>query len=236
MQEGAAVIHDEPDTEAMADAKRNLVHRLQAYDGDVDVVFKKVDLVAEGEYITPKQQHAQTELHTCITYWDEDERMVVITTTQVPFHVRQIIAPLIGLPVKQIRVIKPRMGGGFGGKQDMLAEDLCSMLTIKTGRPVRLDFTPAGVHQRSYPARDYVHYNAGVKGDELVALDLYVIADTGAYGTHGLTVPMAGGFKGLTLYNPPNSRLMCDVVYTNCAPAGAFRGYGSMQSSLVWKC
>ncbi len=230
MKEGAAVIHDEADTEAIADAQRNLVHRLQASVGDVDGVLKEVDLVVEGEFHTPKQHHAQMENHLTLTYWDEDERLVVISTTQVPFHIRRIIAPLIGLPVKKIRVIKPRLGGGFGGKQDMLTEDLCALLTIKTGRPVKLEFSRLQEFTSGRTRHVFdVHYTAGVKGDELVALDLYVLADTGAYGTHGLTVPMAGGFKGLTLYNAPNSRFLCDVVYTNTAPAGAFRGYGSMQ-------
>ena len=230
MEDGAVVIHDETDTEAIADAEHNLVHRLQAAVGDVEAAFKEADLVMEGDFRTPKQQHAQMEQHLSLSYWDEDERLVVISSTQVPFHVRRIIAPLIGLPVKKIRVIKPRIGGGFGGKQDMLTEDLCALLTIKTGRPVKLEYNrrqefTAG---RSRHVLD-LHYRAGIKGDELVALDLYLLADTGAYGTHGLTVPMAGGFKGLSIYNPPNARFLCDVVYTNTAPAGAFRGYGSMQ-------
>jgi len=230
MQDGAPVIHDEDDTEAIADASHNLVHRLQAAVGDVGAALNDADLVMEGQFRTPKQQHAQMEHHLSLSYWDEDERLVVISSTQVPFHVRRIIAPLVGLPVKKIRVIKPRIGGGFGGKQDMLTEDLCALLTIKTGRPVKLEFNRRQefTSGRSRHVLD-LHYTAGIKGDKLVALDLHLLADTGAYGTHGLTVPMAGGFKGLTLYNAPNSRFRCDVVYTNTAPAGAFRGYGSMQ-------
>lgn len=230
MKEGAAVIHDEDDTEAIADARHNLVHRLQAGVGDVEDALKKADLVVEGVYHTPKQHHAQMEHHLCMSYWDEDERLVVVSATQVPFHVRRIIAPLIGLPVKKIRVIKPRIGGGFGGKQDIIVEDLCALLTIKTGKPVKLEYNRRQEFTSGRTRHVFdIHYTAGVKGDELLALDLYVLADTGAYGTHGLTVPMAGGFKGLTLYNAPNSRFLCDVVYTNTAPAGAFRGYGSMQ-------
>ncbi|MCD4673556.1 MAG: molybdopterin-dependent oxidoreductase [Anaerolineaceae bacterium] len=230
MKEGAAVIHDEDDTEAIADARHNLVHRLQAAVGDVEEALQDAELVVEGVYHTPKQHHAQMEHHLCMSYWDEDERLVVVSATQVPFHVRRIIAPLIGLPVKKIRVIKPRIGGGFGGKQDMLLEDLCALLTIKTGKPVNLEYSRRQEFTSGRTRHVFdIHYTAGVKGDELLALDLYVLADTGAYGAHGLTVPMAGGFKGLTLYNAPNSRFLCDVVYTNTAPAGAFRGYGSMQ-------
>jgi putative selenate reductase molybdopterin-binding subunit len=230
MKPGAAVIHDEDDTEAIAEPQRNLVHHLEAAVGDVEASLQQADLVVEGEFRTPKQHHAQMEQHLCLSYWDEDERLVVVSATQVPFHVRRIIAPLVGLPVKKIRVIKPRIGGGFGGKQDMILEDLGALLTIKTGRPVKLEYNRRQEFTSGRSRHIFnIHYKAGVKGDELVALDLYVLADTGAYGTHGLTVPMAGGFKGLTLYNAPNSRFRCDVVYTNTAPAGAFRGYGSMQ-------
>ena len=230
MQPGAAVIHDELDTEAIADLQRNLVHHLEAAVGDVDAALQKADLVVEGEFRTPKQHHAQMEQHICLSYWDEDERLVVISATQVPFQVRRIIAPLLGLPIKKIRVIKPRIGGGFGGKQDMVFEDLGALLTIKTGKPVKLEYNRRQEFTSGRSRHIFnIHYTAGVRGDELVALDLYVLADTGAFGTHGLTVPMAGGFKGLTLYNAPNSRFRCDVVYTNTTPAGAFRGYGSMQ-------
>ena len=101
----------------------------------------KADHIFAGQYRTPKQQHAHLEPHVCITYWDEDSRLVVRTSTQVPFHVRRMVAPLIGLPVKRIRVIKPRIGGGFGNKQEMLLEDLCAHLTMATGRPVRMEYT-----------------------------------------------------------------------------------------------
>jgi putative selenate reductase molybdopterin-binding subunit len=83
---------------------------------NVDETFAQCDHIFEGEYTTPKQQHAHLEPHVCITYWDEDDRLHVRTSTQVPYHARRIIAPLIGLPVKKIRVVKPRIGGGFGNK------------------------------------------------------------------------------------------------------------------------
>jgi putative selenate reductase molybdopterin-binding subunit len=230
MQAGAPVIHDEDDTEGIYDASRNIVHHIEAGAGDVEAAFEHCDKIFEGDYKTPKQHHGQMEPHITITYWDEDDRLVVRTATQVPFHVRRIIAPLIGLPIKQIRVIKPRIGGGFGGKQEIVTEDLCALMTIRTGRPVRLEYTRKQefISGRTRHIQN-IHYKAGLIGDKLEALDLYVVGDTGAYGSHGLTVQMVGGFKGLTLYNPPNSRFRCDVVYTNTAPAGAYRGYGSMQ-------
>ncbi len=233
MQPGAPVIHEEEDSEGIYDPKRNIVYHIEEEFGDVNTAFSTADIVAEGRFVTPKQHHAQTEPHTCITWWDEDHRMVVRSSTQVPFHVRRIIAPLIGLPVKQIRVIKPRIGGGFGGKQEILLEDLCALLTIKTGKPVKLELTRRQefISGRSRH-RQIIRYKAGVKDDKLVALELRLIGDTGAYASHGLTVNMVGAFKGLTLYNAPNSRLVCDVVYTNTPPAGAFRGYGAMQEQF----
>lgn len=230
MEEGAPVVHDEVDTEGIFDAKHNIVHHLTASAGDVEAAFKECDLIAEGDFRLPKQQHGQMESHISITYWDEDDRLVIRTATQVPFHIRRMVAPLIGLPVKRIRVIKPRIGGGFGGKQEMITEDICSLLTIRTGRPVKLEFTRRQefISGRSRHVQN-IHYKAGMKGDVLHALDLYLVGDTGAYGSHGLTVQMVGGFKGLTLYNPPNARFNCDVVYTNTSPAGAYRGYGATQ-------
>jgi len=234
MSGSAPVIHDEEDTEGIYDASRNIVHHLEAEVGEPDKAFEEADNVYEGEYRTPKQQHAQMEPHVCITYFDEDNRLVVRTSTQVPFHVRRIISPLIGLPIKQIRVIKPRIGGGFGGKQEILLEDLCSHLTIATGRPVKLEYTRSQEFTSGRSRhRQIIRYKLGVKDEQITAAELRLIGDTGAYGTHALTVNMVGGFKGLTLYNAPNSRFICDVVYTNTPPAGAYRGYGAMQEQFA---
>jgi len=230
MQDGAPVIHDEPDTEGIYDTEHNIVHRIETEVGDVEAVFATAEYIFEGEYRTSKQQHAHLEPHACITYWDEDDRLVIRTSTQVPFHVRRMVAPLIGLPVKQIRVIKPRIGGGFGNKQEMILEDLCAHLTLATGRPVRMEYTRKQEFTSSRSRHpQIIRYKIAVNDGKIEAADLYLIGDTGAYGTHGLTVQMVGGFKGLTLYNPPNARFVCDVVYTNTPPSGAFRGYGSMQ-------
>jgi len=231
MREGAPVIHDEPDTEGIYDRQRNIVHHIHAEVGDGEAQWARADHVFEGEYRTSQQQHAHMEPHVCITYWDEDGRLVVRSSTQVPFHIRRMLAPLIGLPVKQIRVIKPRIGGGFGNKQEMILEDLCAHLTIVTGRPVRMEYTRRQEFTSSRSRHPQImRYKIGVtKEMEVVATELYLIGDTCAYGTHGLTVQMVGGQKGLTLYNAPYSKFVCDVVYTNKPTPGAFRGYGSMQ-------
>ena len=230
MNKGAPVIHDEPDTEGIYQTERNIVYHIEADAGDFNTAVAEADSVFSGEYRTPKQQHAHLEPHVCITYWDEDNRLVIRTSTQVPFHIRRMVAPLIGLPVKRIRVIKPRIGGGFGNKQEMILEDLCAHLTLKTGRPVRMEYTRTQEFTSSRSRHpEIMHYKVGVKNNTVTAMELYLIGDTGAYGCHGLTVNMVGGFKGLTLYNPPNAHFVCEVVYTNTPPAGAFRGYGAMQ-------
>ncbi len=234
MKVGAPVIHDEKDTEGIFDSKRNLVYHIEAQHGDVDAAIKDADHVFEGTYRTPKQHHAQMEPHVCISYWDEDERLVVRSSTQVPYHARRIIAPLLGLPVKKIRVYKPRLGGGFGGKQEIILEDMCGHLTMATGRPVRMEFSRKQefISTRSRHPQ-IINYKVAIKDEIVTGIDMYLIGDTGAYGSHGLTVQMVGGFKGLTLYNPYNARFTCDVVYTNTPPAGAFRGYGSMQCEFA---
>jgi len=231
MRDGAPVVHDEPDTDGIHDARHNVVHHIEAECGDAGTEWARADHVFEGEYRTSQQQHAHIEPHVCITYWDEDGRLVVRSSTQVPFHVRRMLSPLLGLPVKQIRVVKPRIGGGFGNKQEMIVEDLCAHLTLATGRPVRIEYTRYQEFATSRSRHPQImRYKVGVTDEgQVVAIDLRLIGDTGAYGTHGLTVQMVGGQKGLTLYNAPHSKFTCDVVYTNKPTPGAFRGYGAMQ-------
>ena len=230
MQAGAPIVHEETDTEGIYDRERNIVVHIAAEVGNVKQAFSEADHIFEGEYRTPKQQQVHLEPHVTITYLDEDDRLVIRTSTQVPFHIRRMVAPLIGLPVKKIRVVKPRIGGGFGNKQELILEDLCAHLTLATGRPIRMEYTRTQefTSSRSRHA-NIIRYKVGVKDEVVTAADLYLIGDTGAYGAHALTVNMVGGFKGLTLYNPPNSKFVSDVVYTNTPPAGAFRGYGAMQ-------
>jgi len=173
-----------------------------------------------------------------VTYWDEDDRLVIRTSTQVPFHVRRVLAPVLNLPVKRIRVIKPRIGGGFGGKQEILIEDVAAHLTIATGQPVLYEYTREEefIAARSrHPMR--VRLKTGVKRDgTMTANAMYALSDTGAYGCHGLTVTGNTGHKAMALYvgdgiyrQSPNIRFYADIVYTNTPPAGAYRGYGVPQ-------
>ncbi len=124
----------------------------------------------------------------------------------------------------------PRLGGGFGNKQEMILEDMCALLTMRTGRPVLMEYTRKQEFTSSRSRHpNVVRVRVGVKDGKVTATEIYTIGDTGAHGTQGLTVQMAGGLRGLTLYNSANARFITDVVYTNKPPAAAFRGYGAMQ-------
>lgn len=232
MQPGAPVLHDEPDAVKIHDAQRNLVHHLYVNHGDVETALAGAAHVFESEYTVQQVQQTSIEPHVVLSWWDEDDRLVIRTSTQVPFHVRRMVAPLVGLPPRKIRIVKPRIGGGFGGKQEMLIEDLCAHLTLATGRPVRFEYTREQEFTSSRSRHPQIlHFRSGVDEDgKLVAMDLHVIADTGAYGTHGLTVQMVTGFRGLSTYWLPNARFNCHVVYTNKPTPGAFRGYGAPQA------
>ncbi|HEX9796856.1 MAG TPA: molybdopterin cofactor-binding domain-containing protein [Anaerolineales bacterium] len=240
LADGAPVIHDEPEYVDFADsdASRNLAAEIRIDIGDIEAGLAQADHIIEGTYEVPKVQQASIEPHIAITYWDEDDRLVIRTSTQVPFHVRRQLAPVLGLPPKRIRVIKPRIGGGFGGKQEVMIEDVAAHLTIATGRPVRYEYTRA---EEFYAARSRhpmkIKMRTGLKSDgTITANEMICLSDTGAYGCHALTVTGNTGHKGMALYvgdGPyrlaPNIRFYADVVYTNTPPSGAYRGYGVPQ-------
>ena len=240
MAEGAPRIHEEPEYVNFADSdpSRNLAAEIRIDIGDVDTGFSEADFVVEGAYEVPKVQQVSIEPHVVVTYWDEDDRLVIRTSTQVPFHVRRQLAPVLGLPPKRIRVIKPRIGGGFGGKQEVLIEDVAAHLTIATSRPVRFEYTRAEeflAARSRHPMR--IKMRTGVKRDgTITANEMIALSDTGAYGCHALTVTGNTGHKAMALYvgdgpyrHSPNIRFHANVVYTNTPPSGAFRGYGVPQ-------
>jgi putative selenate reductase molybdopterin-binding subunit len=227
------IIHDEPDYVdfAHSDPKRNLAAKLRIDLGDVDQAIKKADHVFEREYIVQRVQQAPIEPYVCVTYWDEDDRLVFRTSTQVPFHIRRMMAPVLGLPAKRIRVIKPRIGGGFGNKQEVMIEDACAHLTIATGQPVKMEYTREEQFIGSTSRHPMIiKMRTGVMDDgTMVANEMIVLADTGAYGNHALTVTGNTGHKAMSLYNAPNIRFHADIVYTNQPTSGAYRGYGVPQ-------
>ena len=228
----APIIHDEPDLEDVFDASRNIVHHIEAEVGDVEAGLASADKVYDQHFRVHQVQSTPIEPHISIAYWDSDERLVIRTATQVPYHCRRMVAPLLGLPIKRIRVIKPRVGGAFGSKQEMLIEDIVGHLAIATGRGVRLELTRQEEFESSRTRHpETLRYRTGVNHDgSLVAQELRAVGNTGAYGTHGLTVLTVTGMRGLTSYNVPNKRFDCDVVYTNRPVPGAYRGYGTPQA------
>jgi putative selenate reductase molybdopterin-binding subunit len=228
----APVIHDEGDMEGAFDAARNIVHHIGADVGNVEAGFAEADRVFEQTLRVHQVQPVPIEPHIAIAWLDSDERLVVRTSTQVPFHVRRMLAPLLDMPVRKIRIVKPRIGGGFGVKQEMLIEDIVGHLALVTGRPVRLELTryEEFVSSRTRHPQT-ITMKTGVNQDgTLVAQQMRTVANTGAYGTHGLTVQMVSGLRGLSSYKCPNKRFDCDVAYTNIPVPGAYRGYGAPQA------
>ncbi|HET8853635.1 MAG TPA: molybdopterin cofactor-binding domain-containing protein, partial [Ktedonobacteraceae bacterium] len=190
IEPGAPCLHIETDSYGIYNASRNVAAHIQAEVGSVDRGLAESDLIVDGEYIVPHVQQTPIENHIVITYWDEDDRLVVRSSTEVPQLVRRIIAPLIGLPPKRIRVVKPHVGGSFGAKQDIMLEDICALLTIATNRPVRLELSGAEEFRSSRSRHaDIVRMKTGVKRDgTIVANSMTVLASTGAYGMHALSM------------------------------------------------
>ena len=235
MDPDAPRIHDEEDTTHICDPERNLVHHLAAQRGDVDGNLAAAPHVFEQTFRVHQVQQCPIEPHISMAWLDSDERMVVRTATQVPFHTRRMLAPLIDMDIKDIRVIKPRIGGGFGAKQEMLIEDIVAHLAIATRRPVRLELDRA---EEFYASRtrhpQTITFRTAVDDDgKLLAQDMRLIGNTGPYGTHGFTVQIVSGLRGLTSYNAASKRFDCHVVYTNIPVPGAYRGYGAPQAEFA---
>lgn len=235
LADGAPVIHDEDDTEEICDAERNIVLQIGAQRGNVEEALAEADHTYEQTFRVHQVQPTPIENHIAVAWLDSDERLVVRSATQVPFHARRMLAPLVGMEIKNVRIIKPRIGGGFGAKQEMLIEDIVAHLAIKTRRPVRLELT----REEEFIASRTRHpqtltFKTGVNADgTLRSQDLKLIGNTGPYGSHGSTVQTVAGLRGLTSYNSPNKRFDCDVVYTNIPVPGAYRGYGAPQAEFA---
>jgi len=221
-----------------AEYERNLESHFEGEIGDVDAALAAADdsQVLEMEFETPYQSHCVPEPHTTIAYTDEDDRYTFITATQVPFHTRRQIAHLFDVPIRDVRVVKPRVGAGFGSKQEMVIEPVALALHRQAGVPVKLELTrreefyavrsrhPISMRTRSVVTDD---------GD-IEALDLYALSNSGAYGTHGMTVAHNVGTKALPLYpRVPNARFTGDVVHTNLPMGAAMRGYGAPQGHFA---
>lgn len=238
-REGAPQLH-EPDlthpnavdqSGSIYDAARNIVAHEVISNGDFDAALREADIIVEGEYRVPHIAHAMLEPHVCVAYLDGYERLIVVSSTQVPYHTRRKLAAVLQLPISRVRVVKPRVGGGFGGKQEMLLEPVAAALAIKTRRPVRIEYT----RQEEFSAGRFrhpmiIHMRSGVKRDgTLLALSMHSLGNAGAYGTHSLAVTRATGHKSLCLYRAQAYQFEATSVYTNLPVSGAMRGYGAPQ-------
>jgi putative selenate reductase molybdopterin-binding subunit len=217
-----------------ADPARNLAASAGDAIGDVEKGFAEADVVVEGEYSATRVQCTPLEPHVVYTRMEGD-RLIIHASTQVPWHLRRIAAKVIGVPENKVRVIKERVGGGFGAKQDICLEDLAAWFTWTTGKPTFFRYT----RQEEFLASRLRHpmkirVRLGAKRDgKLTAIDFRLRADTGAYGQHCLTVPMNACSKSLPLLLCDNVRFSVKTYYTNMPPSGAYQGYGSPQGSFA---
>ena len=233
--QGEVIIHDEPESSQIHDGSHNIAGEVVLEKGDLEAGFAEADLIVENTYILPAVQHVHLEPHVSISWFDEDGKLVVRSSTQVPFHCQRLLSELFDIPKEKIRVYKPQLGGGFGNKQEILSEDLCVLATLKTGQPVQWQFT----REEEFTATNSrhamkIHLKTGVKQDgTITAQQMRAISNTGAYGNHGKTVVFLTGSFSLGLYRCANQSYKGTVVYTNTMPAGAFRGYGVSQGTFA---
>lgn len=229
------LVHPEDDWKAMcpvgADNQRNLCASGLEGDGDVDAVLSDCDIVMKETFHVKAVQQTMMETFRTATYLDTYGRINVFSSTQIPFHVRRIIANALDIPKSKVRVIKPRIGGGFGAKQTVVAEVYPAIVTMKTGRPAKMIFTRKESLIASSPRHEMeVTVTIGANKDgNIRALDVYTLSNTGAFGEHGPTTVGLSGHKSIPMYRTDAFRFQYDVVYTNHMSAGAYRGYGATQ-------
>ena len=216
-----------------ADNHRNLCASETCSDGDVDQVLAGCPCVVDRVYHTKACNQAMMETFRTYTEMDPYGRLHVVSSTQIVFHVRRILANALDIPKSKIHVEKPRIGGGFGAKQTVVAEVYPALVTWKTGRPAKMIYSREESQIAASPRHEMeVHVRLGATRDGVIrALDVYTLSNTGAYGEHGPTTVGLSGHKSIPLYtgNLEAFRFAYDVVYTNRQSAGAYRGYGATQ-------
>ncbi|MBN9130672.1 MAG: molybdopterin-dependent oxidoreductase [Paenarthrobacter ureafaciens] len=230
---GAPVIHGDKDAVATRIARPldNVVAEVHAELGSVEEGFAAADFVHEHTYRTQRVQHVAMETHSAIAWVDDDGRLMVRSSSQVPFLVKRTLVRLFDLPEESVRVVAGRVGGGFGGKQEVLTEDLVALAALALKRPVQLEFTRTEQFMATTTRHPFtIKLKAGANRDGyLTALQLDVITNTGAYGNHAPGVMFHGCGESLAVYKCVNKKVDAQAVYTNTVPAGAFRGYGLSQ-------
>jgi len=233
MEPDAPVLHHKG-----GEARGNLYVDIQGEVGSVAAGFAEADAVHERTYSTTRVQHAHLETHGSIAWKDAEGRLHVRTSSQAPFIVHQKLCYLFGLFPRNLHVFTERVGGGFGGKQEMITEDLCVLATLKLGRPVKWEFT----REEQFTGATTRHQmttrvKLGARRDgTLTAIELHVVSNTGAYGGHAGETLAASLGSPLTAYRCANKKAEGYAVYTNIVPAGGFRGYGSSQTTFAIEC
>ena len=230
------LVHPEDDwympIPAGGDNKRNLCSSNVEEVGDVDAMLEKCAYTVDQVYHTKANQQTMMETFRTYCYMDHFQRLTVVSSTQIPFHIRRIVGNALNIPSSKVRVIKPRIGGGFGAKQSSVSEVFPALVTWVTGRPSKIVFSRKESMIASSPRHEMeVHIRMGADESGIVkAIDLYTLSNTGAYGEHGPTTVGLSGHKSIALYRHTEAyRFAYDVVYTNMQAAGAYRGYGATQ-------
>jgi putative selenate reductase molybdopterin-binding subunit len=230
---GAPVIHPGRTREQrVANAARNIVAEAHGEFGDVAAALATSAVIYEGTFTTQRVQHAALETHGGLAWIDDKGVLTVRSSTQVPFLTRRALTEIFALAPDKVRVFCERVGGGFGGKQEMFVEDILALAAMKTGRPVKLELTRGEqfiATSTRHPMRITVKAGADKDG-KLTALQLDVLSNTGAYGNHAGPVLFHACGECIGVYNCPNKKVDAVVAYTNTLPAGAFRGYGLPQT------
>ncbi|MGD8167706.1 molybdopterin-dependent oxidoreductase [Herbiconiux sp. P16] len=227
---GAPLLHaDKPSAVSrVAEPERNVIASVHSEIGSVAEGMRAADVRVAGTWQTHRVSHAALETHATIGWIDDDERLVLRTSSQVPFLVRDEISHIFDLEPDRVRVFTARVGGGFGGKQEILTEDVVTLAVLKTGRPVQFEFTRSDEFTLApcrHPMRVSVELGATNDG-KLTSIAVVVLSDTGAYGNHGPGVMFHSVGETVSIYTAPNKKVDAEVVYTNNIPSGAFRGYG----------
>lgn len=219
-----------------ADNERNLCAHDECSDGDIDQVLSECDVVIDHVYHTKACQQAMMETFRTYCSIDTYGRLYVLSSTQIVFHARRIIANALGIPKSKVRVAKPRIGGGFGAKQTSVSEIYPAYVTWKTKKSSKIIFTREESQIASSPRHEMeMHVRLGAMKDGTIrGIDLYTLSNTGAYGEHGPTTVGLSGHKSIPLYAKAEAfRFVSDVVYTNHMSAGAYRGYGATQGQFA---
>jgi CO/xanthine dehydrogenase Mo-binding subunit/aerobic-type carbon monoxide dehydrogenase small subunit (CoxS/CutS family) len=230
---GAPALHgDKTPEHRVTNGPRNIVAETHGEYGDVVTALAQAAVSYQGTFTTQRVQHAALETHGGVAWVDSRGILNVRSSTQVPFLTRRALAEILDLAPDKIRVFCERVGGGFGGKQEMFVEDILALAALKTGRPVKFELTREEqfiATSTRHPMRVTVKAGADKYG-KLTALQLDVLSDTGAYGNHAAPVLFHACGESLGVYNCPNKKVDAVVAYTNTVPSGAFRGYGLPQS------